>query len=275
MRPPAGVRPDHRAAGGVDPCQRRRGGARTGPDLTIEEIRTERAHVRRRHRDGRPGPTASPPSAWRRGPASASSPGTRGAGGQRASPRWSTTVRRPCRPTRGRLRPGSSDDANPTPSCGGLDALYRIYDAADGWVFLAAPRSTEWQALVRRDSPTCRPGSRRSVRHRGSSSRDNDDALVDVLAGTFARPARTSWERELLAAGVVCVAVSTAPVRASSCRATKVGRASGWVTEVVHPTFDAIPPPRAAGPLLALGDPGQARGACGVGHRCGAPRARL
>ena len=30
----------------------------------------------------------------------------------------------------------------------GLEACYRMYDASDGWVFLAAPKDEDWKRLV-------------------------------------------------------------------------------------------------------------------------------
>src|SRR5690606_5663764 len=34
------------------------------------------------------------------------------------------------------------------PDLYGLGALYRLYEASDGWIFLAAPQDSEWNTLV-------------------------------------------------------------------------------------------------------------------------------
>ena len=51
------------------------------------------------------------------------------------------------------------------PELNGISAPYRLYEAAGGWVFLAASRQHEWEALV---SVLGRPGTghRRAVRER-------------------------------------------------------------------------------------------------------------
>ncbi len=41
----------------------------------------------------------------------------------------------------------------PDPLLYGLSALYRLYDTADGWVFLAAPQEREWEPLCRALAP--------------------------------------------------------------------------------------------------------------------------
>ena len=117
----------------------------------------------------------------------------------------------------------------------GLHALYRIYDAADGWVFLAAPQEHEWRRLVHALGEGAALGEERFAT--AEKRRANDAALVEVLEGVFAKGDQATWERELLAAGVACVAVSTEPVEVL-LQSDDVGQASGWVTEVVHPTFD-------------------------------------
>ena len=119
----------------------------------------------------------------------------------------------------------------------GLHALYRIYDAADGWVFLAAPEEREWPRLAKAlDTHVDLAGDDRFTTT--EARRAHDDELVEILATVFAKADKDDWERDLLGAGVACVAVSTAPVE-ELLQSDDVGKASGWVTEVVHPTFDA------------------------------------
>lgn len=140
---------------------------------------------------------------------------------------------------------GNPGPVRPDPDFRGLGALYRTYDALDGWVFLAAPADHEWPALVRALVPHVDlAGDPRFAD--AESRRRHDDALADVLAATFATRAKDDWEHDLRAADVGCVAVTTDPVE-RVLQSEEVGRASGWLADVEHPTFG--PHPRLA-PLV-------------------------
>lgn len=85
----------------------------------------------------------------------------------------------------------------------GLHALYRLYRAQTGWLFLACPFDDEWKVL-------CRTINRADMlddpRFATSASRaDHDDALADELAAVFATEDPTHWETLLTAADVACV----------------------------------------------------------------------
>ena len=85
----------------------------------------------------------------------------------------------------------------------GLHALYRLYRAKTGWVFLACPFDDEWQALCRTID---RPDLRDDPRFATSEARQkHDDALIDKLAGMFAAEEPMHWEELLTAADVACV----------------------------------------------------------------------
>jgi crotonobetainyl-CoA:carnitine CoA-transferase CaiB-like acyl-CoA transferase len=90
----------------------------------------------------------------------------------------------------------------------GYWALYRMYQAADGWIFLAAPAEAEWDGLAAALSEH----ADLAVNPRFASSagrRDNEAELAETLAKVFlGRPAAV-WERDLAAAGVGCVQVGT------------------------------------------------------------------
>ena len=85
----------------------------------------------------------------------------------------------------------------------GLHALYRLYRAKTGWVFLACMFDEEWEALCRTmgrsdllsDSRFATPESREK----------HDDALADELAKMFAAEEPLHWEELLTAADVACV----------------------------------------------------------------------
>lgn len=85
----------------------------------------------------------------------------------------------------------------------GLHALYRLYEASDGWIFLAAPFDHEWEALVAAMAPYVDLGEERF------STRDNrrahDAELVEILSGVFAKRGKVEWETELMGQDVGCV----------------------------------------------------------------------
>lgn len=118
-------------------------------------------------------------------------------------------------------------------------ALYRIYEAADGWVFLAAPQPKEWPGLVRALADVAELAS--DPRFATPDDRRRNDAdLVDVLAGVFARRSKDDWQAKLGAVDVACVAVHTgAPEEVLMSDAH--GRASGYLVDVTHPVFDMHP----------------------------------
>ena len=85
----------------------------------------------------------------------------------------------------------------------GLHALYRLYQAKSGWVFLACLFDDEWQALCHAigqpdllDDPRFATGEARET---------NDDALADELTRLFATEEPEHWEILLTAVDVACV----------------------------------------------------------------------
>jgi crotonobetainyl-CoA:carnitine CoA-transferase CaiB-like acyl-CoA transferase len=114
-------------------------------------------------------------------------------------------------------------------------ALYRIYDAADGWVFLAVGSDAEWHALaaaLREEADLAADERFATAALRAA----NDQALAEALAPVFSGAPKDQWEQRLLAADVACVAVSTERVE-RFLQGDQTGKASGYVTEVTHPTF--------------------------------------
>ncbi|MDV3124575.1 CoA transferase [Mycobacterium sp. 21AC1] len=88
----------------------------------------------------------------------------------------------------------------------GLNALYRMYRAADGWVFLAAPLAREWPALTKAMAPFL--DLHADERFADPASRaEHDDALIGALAPVFATKPAGEWECELSAQDVGCVEV--------------------------------------------------------------------
>ena len=99
--------------------------------------------------------------------------------------------------------PGKRPRALPDADGYGLGALYRLYRARDGWVFLACPFEEEWTALC---ETVGRPDLLEDPRFATPEARAaHDDALIDELARLFATRAPLEWERLLTDADVACV----------------------------------------------------------------------
>jgi crotonobetainyl-CoA:carnitine CoA-transferase CaiB-like acyl-CoA transferase len=133
---------------------------------------------------------------------------------------------------------GAVHPAKPDPDVRGTSARYRIYDASDGYVFLAAPQEHEWPRLVAALAPWVDLADARFAAE--TDRLGHDDELAAVLAATFLTRSKDDWERDLLATGVGCVAVTTAPIE-SVLQGDDFGTAHGFVVEVDHPTFGRHP----------------------------------
>jgi len=85
----------------------------------------------------------------------------------------------------------------------GLDALYRLYRAKGGWVFLACPFEEEWQALCKAIG---RPDLLEDTRFSTRTAREkHDDALIEELTRVFSASEPLKWEKLLTNADVACV----------------------------------------------------------------------
>jgi crotonobetainyl-CoA:carnitine CoA-transferase CaiB-like acyl-CoA transferase len=88
----------------------------------------------------------------------------------------------------------------------GMNALYRMYRAADGYVFLAAPLPREWPALAKAMSPYV--DLHADERFADAESRAaHDEELIAALTTVFATKTKLEWEHELSAQDVGCVEV--------------------------------------------------------------------
>ncbi|MDO8363500.1 MAG: CoA transferase [Actinomycetota bacterium] len=137
--------------------------------------------------------------------------------------------------------PGSPADPRPGLDMRGVSALYRIYDAADGWVFLAAASQAEFATLAGALRPHGAADLLADERFATVKSRmANDEALIEALSAVFVQRGQAEWEHDLRAADVACVAV-TMQAPETMLWSDEFGRASGYLTDVVHPVFDEHP----------------------------------
>ncbi len=152
--------------------------------------------------------------------------------------------------------------AQPDAMLYGLSALYRLYQTADGWIFLAAPRGREWGALCRALAPAIDLASDARF-HSPAARHVNDAALADVLSTAFrARPTADLTAR-CLAQDVACAAVMPGPVAVQAMNHPLM-RENEFLADVEHPTFGTH---RRLAPLVRLSlTPGRARPACTLGQ---------
>ena len=93
----------------------------------------------------------------------------------------------------------------PTQDAGGygLNALHRLYESSDGWVFLDSPFEDEWRRMC---ETLGRPDLLSDKRFADADSRRaNDDALVSELAAEFSQKPALEWEKLMTSADVGCV----------------------------------------------------------------------
>ena len=77
----------------------------------------------------------------------------------------------------------------------GLHALYRLYPASEGWVFLACPFDREWRRFCLAVS---RPDLTADSRFSSSSARaEHDQELAEEISQVFASRTAGEWEQLL------------------------------------------------------------------------------
>ncbi|GAB2869388.1 CaiB/BaiF CoA transferase family protein [Nocardioides pacificus] len=117
----------------------------------------------------------------------------------------------------------------------GLHALYRLYQASDGWVFLAAPYDHEWAALTAAIAPYADLAEDERFTTR-ELRRAHDAELVEVLSGVFSKRGKEDWEQELTAQDVGCV-VAVESNMEWTMQDDEFFEA-GYSVEAVNPIFD-------------------------------------
>jgi crotonobetainyl-CoA:carnitine CoA-transferase CaiB-like acyl-CoA transferase len=117
----------------------------------------------------------------------------------------------------------------------GMTALYRMYRAADGFVFLAAPLPHEWPAFAKAMSPYVDLHADERFADADSRAR-HDDELIAALTTVFATKNKLEWERELTAQDVGCVEVVEA--NSELVLQTDPYFEAGYAVEAYSPIFE-------------------------------------
>lgn len=129
---------------------------------------------------------------------------------------------------------GRPPTAKADPELLGLNALYRLYETSDGWVFLAAPAEGDWAPLAHELDLAVDP------RFETFEGREiNDAALSTVLSAAFKLHSAVEWEGRLTKHDVGCVAVDERGPELVLMG--ELGRASGYVADVEHPVYGEHP----------------------------------
>jgi crotonobetainyl-CoA:carnitine CoA-transferase CaiB-like acyl-CoA transferase len=124
-------------------------------------------------------------------------------------------------------------DPAPVPDAGlhGFGPRWRLYEAADGWVFLAAPHDGDVAPLAK-----CLGVDEGDLGH------------ADRLAVAFRTRPAAEWERDLLAADVACVEVAPVGIDQTGLLGD-LGRRLGIVVDAHHQVLEDHP---RLGPLVSM-----------------------
>ena len=119
----------------------------------------------------------------------------------------------------------------------GTHALYRLYQAKTGWIFLAAPNPSEWIAVL---DEIGHPELAEDPRFSSPSARTaHDKELIEILQEVVAtRPAAT-WERDLSSRDVGCAEVFEGSASEFTATDSRL-RESGLTFEIDDPTFGRV-----------------------------------
>jgi crotonobetainyl-CoA:carnitine CoA-transferase CaiB-like acyl-CoA transferase len=121
------------------------------------------------------------------------------------------------------------------PDLFGYGALYRLYESSDGWIYLAAPATREWDSLVKALADVVDLSSDQRFSDE-ARRRENEAALAETLAQVFRSQSAQHWEDTLLPHDIGCV-VAHAEAPEEVLQFGEFATASGLTIEVDHPTF--------------------------------------
>jgi crotonobetainyl-CoA:carnitine CoA-transferase CaiB-like acyl-CoA transferase len=155
----------------------------------------------------------------------------------------------------------------------GVNALYRLYPAAEGWVFLAAPLASDWPRLataLRTGADGTSADGDAAVdisaddRFATPEQRvEHDAALAEAIGAVLATRGAAEWETAFAAHDVALAEVNQGSFSEFTI-SSDVVRDNGFVAEVTHPLFGRH---LRHAPIVTFSEtPGEARPACLVGQ---------
>jgi crotonobetainyl-CoA:carnitine CoA-transferase CaiB-like acyl-CoA transferase len=121
----------------------------------------------------------------------------------------------------------------------GFGPLYRLYESAEGWVFLAAPSEREWAGLKQALPAATGLDDPRFATPAGRAQHADD--LAQLLATAFKQASAADWEQRLTEAGVACVEVDPGPSQNTLMNPGGLAERLGMTTQVEHPVFGEHP----------------------------------
>ena len=140
----------------------------------------------------------------------------------------------------------------------GFDALSRLYEASDGWLYLHCADEASWQALAAADGFEAVAFDPRFSD--AETRAENDEALTAALAAVFSTRPREAWAAALTAVGVSVSLVSAVP----DYYGEQFLRDAGLVVTRNHPGIGVVdhvgPPPLLSATPARLGTPAPRRG---------------
>ena len=161
---------------------------------------------------------------------------------------------------------GKPPRTDPDPELLGFHALYRLYPAAEGWLFLACVQEDEWDALCKAIHDHTGGAVDLASDSRFGTTQDrrlNDTDLAEALSGFFKARTSGEWESAFRPYDIACAEVAAGPLYRAAFR-DPIMTENGFVTEVDSPIFG--PHPRLT-PLARLSlTPGLARPGVTIGQ---------
>jgi crotonobetainyl-CoA:carnitine CoA-transferase CaiB-like acyl-CoA transferase len=148
----------------------------------------------------------------------------------------------------------------------GFSPLYRLYQAKDAWLFLAAPQEKEWhrlcQALHQATGGHLHLAANEHFRT-PEGRRQHAEELAEALAAVLRTKTADEWEALFSKSDIACVKVGTTPTT-KFIISDPVMTENGYVDLVEHPTFGEYPRPS---PIVTLSHtPGISQAGCTVGQ---------
>ncbi len=153
--------------------------------------------------------------------------------------------------------PGKRPVPQSDPDQMGLTATYRLYQAGEGWVFLALRTQEDWQVAMAAAGRGDLIDDPRFASPDGRAAHEAE--LISELEGLFRTRPAADWEETILAAGAGCVAVAERS-HAETAVSDPHLRAMGLVGEVDHPAFGPVL--RYAPPATLSATPGRMAPGC-------------